>query len=544
MEGHQSLQEDYIHFLNIDNTDLPANQNFNILLWSKINQMTENTNIVKTTDKNKISYEKAFWFLLVGILLFRTLYILISPLELSFEEAYYWNYSRHPALGYFDHPPMVAWIIWVFTSIFGHTEFGVRIGAVLMSGGLTFFVYRLGKELFDEKTGFFSALFLNLAFVFTLLYSTAITPDSPLFFFWGLSVYTFLRAFRDGDNKWWYISGAAAGCALLSKYTAIFLLPSYALVMFLEKADRRKWMNFAAASVIALLVFSPVIIWNFSNDMASFRFQSSERAGSGLSLNFGDFAASIGFQAAFVTPFIFFAMIYALGKVSLLRNKSFSYRFLLAMSLPTILFFYGIALVTWVKTNWPTPAYITGLVILGGWFAGGLESTGEKKFNRGKGYMIFAGIVALLLNGLVLVHPFHPEILPELSRANTAAGWKELAVKTREARESLPDPKDSFIAGHGYQIASELSFYGFREEPVYSSNVFKERALAYDFWQDVKPLEGRDAIVVTGEIEKFNSELLGEFFEYHEELDPHVLEIAGVKVRSFRIFRCYGYKQN
>jgi 4-amino-4-deoxy-L-arabinose transferase-like glycosyltransferase len=508
--------------------------------------MTENNNIPKSITKNGFSYEKAFWVLITGMFLFRMIYILISPLQLSPEEAYYWSYSRHPALGYFDHPPMVAWIIWIFTSIFGHTEFGIRIGAVLLGAGLTFITYRLAKELFDEKTGFFSALLLNLAFVFSLLYSTAITPDSPLFFFWGLAVYAFMKGFRDEGNRWWYIAGAASGCALLSKYTAILLLPSFAAVMIWEKADRRKWMKFITASIVAFLVFSPVIIWNLTNDMASFKFQSSERAGSGLALNLVEFAGSIGFQAAFVTPFIFFAMIYVLAKTSFMKNKPFSYRFLLGTTLPTILFFYGIALVTWVKTNWPTPAYITGLVLLGACFVSGLEKlqqSSKSRFNAAAGYMAFAGIAALLLNGLVLVQPFYPKVLPGLSKANTAAGWKELTTRTKEARELLPTPNNSFITGHGYQIASALSFYGFRDENVYSSNVFGERALAYDFWQDVKPLKGMDAVVVTGEFENFHyPDALDEYFEEWKELDPLVVEIEGVTVRTFRIFVCLGYR--
>jgi dolichol-phosphate mannosyltransferase len=67
------------------------------------------------------------------------------------EEAYYWNYSQHPDIGYLDHPPMVAWLIWLGTSVFGNTEFGVRIGSQtqsVMKNGVVVgqFFYRVGYD--------------------------------------------------------------------------------------------------------------------------------------------------------------------------------------------------------------------------------------------------------------------------------------------------------------------------------------------------------------------------------------------------------------
>src|SRR5664280_2844266 len=66
-----------------------------------------------------------------GALVLTIIHLLLAQqTELIPEEAYYWAYSQHPALSYFDHPPMVAWIIWLGTAVFGNTELGVRIVAI------------------------------------------------------------------------------------------------------------------------------------------------------------------------------------------------------------------------------------------------------------------------------------------------------------------------------------------------------------------------------------------------------------------------------
>src|SRR5262249_40494218 len=48
--------------------------------------------------------------------------IFMGSVNLIPEEAYYWNYAQHLDWGYLDHPPMVAWLIWLSTSIFGKSE--------------------------------------------------------------------------------------------------------------------------------------------------------------------------------------------------------------------------------------------------------------------------------------------------------------------------------------------------------------------------------------------------------------------------------------
>jgi 4-amino-4-deoxy-L-arabinose transferase-like glycosyltransferase len=87
----------------------------------------------------------------MSLTLFRLIYAVFLPL--APQEAYYWNYSRHPALSYFDHPPMAAYFI-KFTTLLGISQFSIHLAAIFLSIPLTIAIYQLGSILFDEWVGF------------------------------------------------------------------------------------------------------------------------------------------------------------------------------------------------------------------------------------------------------------------------------------------------------------------------------------------------------------------------------------------------------
>src|SRR6185503_8349049 len=163
-----------------------------------------------------------------------------SLIDLSPQEAYYWNYARHPALSYFDHPPFVAWLIGAGQFVLGKTELGVRIGGFLLTLLSTWLLYALGKLWFNKKVGLWAALLFQLVPIF-FVYGVLITPDVPLVFFWLLTLYLFSLALHE-DQKWaWYFAGAALGLSMLSKYTGIFLVPSAFLFLILHRRYRQ-WL--------------------------------------------------------------------------------------------------------------------------------------------------------------------------------------------------------------------------------------------------------------------------------------------------------------
>ena len=141
-----------------------------------------------------------------------------AQVELMPEETYYWNYSRHLDIGYLDHPPMVGWLIWLGTAVFGDTEFGVRVGAMGCGAISSLFAYRLTRNLFGAPSALVAVVLLQ-TLPFFFLAGMIMTPDAPLTAAWIAAVYFLERALiAERANAWWGV-GLSLGLGMLSKYT-------------------------------------------------------------------------------------------------------------------------------------------------------------------------------------------------------------------------------------------------------------------------------------------------------------------------------------
>src|SRR6478609_6831706 len=155
------------------------------------------------------------------VLLLLLRFVAAAVMNLSPQEAYYWNYSIHPALSYLDHPPMVAWVVRAGTLLLGKSELGVRIGGLALVIVSTWLFYVLGRLWFSRKAGLWAALLFQLIPAY-FIYGLIITPDAPLICFWLLTIYLVSIAVLKDRPSAWYCAGAALGFAMLSKYTALF----------------------------------------------------------------------------------------------------------------------------------------------------------------------------------------------------------------------------------------------------------------------------------------------------------------------------------
>src|SRR6185437_6268874 len=166
--------------------------------------------------------------------------------------------------------------------LFGNTEFGVRIGAFACGLITMGYLYTLARNLYDKTTGLRTLLLLAvLPFYFAT--GMVMTADAPLVAAWAATLYYMERVLL-GNSKWaWLGLGIAFGLGILSKYTLGLLGPAALLFVILDPASRR-WLrrpHAYLAAALALLLFSPVIIWNFQHDWASIRFQSQRATGIG-----------------------------------------------------------------------------------------------------------------------------------------------------------------------------------------------------------------------------------------------------------------------
>jgi hypothetical protein len=198
-----------------------------------------------------------------------------NMIDLRTDEAYYWTWSKEQVLSFLDHPPMIAYFIRFGTGIFGDTPFGVRFAGILAMLVTQLLLADIARRVTHDTRAIALALLMPEAALYYGLLMAKVAPDVALIPFAVAMVWALVRLVESGEARWWLAAGAFYGLSLLSKLTAIMLLP--ALAAFLLVPDWRwGWLRSPypyLAALIALLVFLPVLIWNAEHDWASFRFQ-------------------------------------------------------------------------------------------------------------------------------------------------------------------------------------------------------------------------------------------------------------------------------
>ena len=277
---------------------------------------------------------------------------------LTFDEAYYWMWSKHLAGGYYDHPPAVAYVIRAGTMIAGDTELGVRLVSILLALPMSYAVYRTAAILFGgERVAATATILLNvtlMAAVGTLI----VTPDAPLLVASSFVLFFLAKVLETGRGVWWLAVGVAVGLALLSKYTALFFGPAI-LIWLVAVPKLRRWLLSPwpyLGGAVALAIFAPVIVWNADHHWVSFIKQLGRARIEDFKPVF--IAELIPTQIAFATPLVW--ILGAMGLYALLMRKAgaLAARVLINSTFWTIVaYFIWHSLHARVEANWFAPVY-------------------------------------------------------------------------------------------------------------------------------------------------------------------------------------------
>jgi 4-amino-4-deoxy-L-arabinose transferase-like glycosyltransferase len=277
---------------------------------------------------------------------------------LTFDEAYYWMWSKHLAFGYYDHPPMVAFVIRAGTMVAGDTELGVRLASILLALPMSFAVYRTAAILFGGvRVGVTAAILLNatlMAAVGTLI----VTPDSPLLVASSFVLFFLAKVLQTGRGTWWLAVGAAVGCALLSKYTALFFGAAI-LIWLLAVPALRRWLITPwpyLGGLAASAIFAPVILWNADHQWVSFIKQMGRARIEDFRPAF--IAELVPTQIAFATPLVFILGAMGLHALAWRGEEERPARVLIgAMFWTIVAYFTWHSLHARVEANWFAPVY-------------------------------------------------------------------------------------------------------------------------------------------------------------------------------------------
>src|SRR5690606_7610221 len=205
-----------------------------------------------------------------ALVLARLVMVIATPLEIGPDEAQYWRWGQTLDFGYYSKPPLIAWIIALSTSIFGDAEWAIRFFSPILHGIAAFFLFLLGKDMFDARTGAWSAtIYLLMPGVW--LSSTVMSTDAVLLPAWSAALY-FLWRMRGAPTVMnGALAGAAIGLAMLGKYAAVYLYGAPVLAALLDRDTRKAVLSPAgvAAVLVSLLVLSPNLIWNAANGFST-----------------------------------------------------------------------------------------------------------------------------------------------------------------------------------------------------------------------------------------------------------------------------------
>jgi len=399
------------------------------------------------------------------VLFFYTLFNAIFNQFISFysDETYYWLWSKKLDFSYFDHPPMVAYMI-KMTTLFSDEPMFVRLSAALLVSAAAYFIYKLARKIFDEKSAIY-AFYIFLSSILVLPASTVIAPDIPLMFFWVLTLYSAYIYLEEDDKRYALLTGLSAGALLLSKYTGILPLFTIFVYIILYKRAVFRDRYFYAAIVLAVAVFSPVLYWNYQHDFISFAFQLDHGVAEEKVFHPKEFFSFVGLQLAFFHPLYLLPLLYFI-----VRDKERFSRKKVYLLLPFLFvlgFFSYNAAFKEANAQWAAGAYLSAAVLLGHYFA---------RYDQQK--LLIAGVSFSAFLLIILKTPIGAYI-PPIERLHLRLGHIDKFKSEIEALKIDLDDYDYLLIDdyHG----SEVAYYFRRSKNVLVLN--SARFSQFNIWR-------------------------------------------------------------
>jgi 4-amino-4-deoxy-L-arabinose transferase-like glycosyltransferase len=463
--------------------------------------MTALVSSIRVTDP-KPWVLRYLWPIVAAMLVLR----LLTDMRFSLvpDEAVYWSWSRHPATGYFDHPPMIAWINWLSCHLIGSTELGVRLPMTFLGLGAAIFIIATARTIIPDAQGVALVAIMWLVSPLLMGIATISTPDTPAVFFSTCALACAARiALQDDEAQQssassaglWTLFGVFCGLAFLSKYTTVLLPAGVVISLMLSTRGRRHlrqpWIYLAA--LVAAIVFSPNICWNYHHHWASFLFQfhhglsdAPNEAPVGIFhlilLICRNLLLYLGGQALIWTPVLFVTGLVIMWKKTrrLLHINEVDRLLLISAALP-LAFFAAASAHKLGEINWPMFAYVPLSLLTGRWVCEENKPARRHVVKEGCKLALIFTVVAH-----VLFLPGIPKLLI-LAHVPLPHSARDLLVEDRHryGRELAAAADGALIVTNRHQDAAEAAFYMPGQPDVWCDGI-GSRPTAFDYF-DTKP---------------------------------------------------------
>jgi len=473
--------------------------------------------------------------------------VLAAVLGLGTDESYEVVLSRVPSLAYFDHPPLSFWIPGALARLAG-SEHRVllRLPFILLFAGTTVLLYRLTAKLYGERAGLLAALFLNITPVFSLSTGGWILPDGPLAFAIVATALCLTNALALAPTRpwrWWMAAGAMTGVALLSKYHGVFLLAGTTLFI-LTRRESRYWLRRPepyVATVIALTLALPVIIWNMQHDFASLRFQAGRASAHGIHV--GALAQNVAGQLGYLLPWIAVPLVWQLVRGLSTGPRDAPRWLLCCLALGPIVLFTLISLGGDPGLpHWPAPGYLLLFPLLGD-AAARYEARGVREKRRVRRAAAAAGIGFVLLVVIAAgqvatgwVSRVAPRLFVKGDPSLEAFDWRDLRPEI--ARRGLVHPGEIVVATHWIDAAK----IGYALGPSIPVVCVSDDPRGFQFTYPPADYIGRDGILIVRERARSRPREYATNFQTLEAADTVTIRRAGQVALTLALFRGHQLK--
>lgn len=394
---------------------------------------------------------------------------LAAWMEFGNDEVYYWTYALYPDWSHFDHPPMVGWVIQLFSlNLLLDSEFFIRLASVVFMTANTYIIFRIGKEIKDARTGLYAALLFTASIYAFVITGIFIMPDTPLMLFWLLAVWSAVRSLSLSKGRFILFFGLFAGLAMLSKYSGVFLWVGMMLYILVFNRKQLKNPYLYLSLLISAVCCIPILYWNIQNGFISFHFHGGRVGGS--SINFGTFGTELAGEFLYNNPVIFisaFIAIFAALKKKIGMEKSVQ-RLILCIALPMIVVFWVFSLMRSTLPHWNAPAYVL-LILLSAVYLRDKHTNSEK---LPKSIIAALSVLAVTLvvgvaeikTGFIPLDKHNePEMVGRDDFTVDMYGWRQLGEKFADFREEkiaegIMKEEDGIVANQWFPLAN-LDYY-------------------------------------------------------------------------------------
>jgi 4-amino-4-deoxy-L-arabinose transferase-like glycosyltransferase len=516
------------------------------------------------------SHRAAIIILLSGFLMRLFIAIWLNP---GFDEAYYYLYTLHPDWSYFDHPLLVGIStnigIWLTGQV---SQFTIRIGTVLLYTGTLTYLYLATLRLYTIQVAINALAIASAIPIFQIAFGTLITPDTPLLFFWALTLWLAVQEFfTDRVYRPSYrltLICLTVGLACLGKYHGFILgLGLVGFCLFspnFRRALSSKWLLLGIP--IFLLVISPLLYWNFTHNWVSFLFQSNRAVPDG-SYHFDRVILVILVEMLYLFPVFGFPLLWSVIRATLQQLKNFNWwrhdringfdlqwnlekrALLLWLSVPLILGFTLISGYQQILPSWKMPGYWSATILL----AERISIKQRYSYPRTLYRWFFGSIgVIILLLSIALAHievgafqiPSKSAIIGLLPIKGDNSTQLFDIQQLRQGLSNNPQfsqalKSTDFVFTNRYYLGGQI---GMAIEPTFHKPItcFDEDLRGFAFWSKPTQWLGKNAIYLgtkTFEVDLDVNQRYSSYFQKITKLGELPILRGGEVVETFSIYQ-------